>query len=171
MNMIDPIEQIAALALTAEELAVDDGIADGNRRWRIKLLAEQLQLLSASLRLQREAGHIDSGTGLRETVEDCLEPFEALLRGAAQHGYQTISCSAIRAVVDVIRPRLLHHAPGQREAGHPQEQGSISTPCNCTVHVHCPRCCGIGTYPWKGGWSCMECGKDFAAEAQPEQEQ
>lgn len=51
-------------------------------------------------------------------------------------------------------------APVSPEA---QKHGPIGGGCNCTKHVHCPRCSGVGTAPaHPKGWVCLECGKEFA---------
>jgi hypothetical protein len=76
---------------------------------------------------------------VQAVVDDCLEPFEALLRGAVKHGRETISCAAIRAVVDTIRPRLsdLADAP--------------------------PVCSGCNKPMMPARWRCSQCGT-FALE-------
>lgn len=43
-----------------------------------------------------------------------------------------------------------------------------SDPCNCTRHLHCPRCHGIDVIEVvirgePNHWTCVDCGKDFAA--------
>jgi hypothetical protein len=54
--------------------------------------------------LLREVERLRESTSFpRPVTQDCLNPFEALLAS----GRDTITSSAIRAIVDTIRPRLL----------------------------------------------------------------
>jgi hypothetical protein len=66
-------------------------------------------------------------------------------------------------------------APGCRDENSPRydpncgarrKQAGIETPCNCTYHVHCPRCQGITTLPTtpRIGWMCLDCGKEWHPE-------
>ena len=64
-------------------------------------------------------------------------------------------------------------APMPRRRHEGDEERRTVTRCNCSIHVHCPRCLsGTGAIESTNAtWLCLECGNEWPFDGSPSQEQ